>query len=57
MGKNIIEFTPENDGSPGSVGLTHSAASQKIHLKWTSVWGGKCLKFFEKMKDFGGLWG
>ena len=33
--------------------LGHSANSQKMDLKWTSVWRAKCKEFHRKMKDFG----
>ena len=33
--------------------LGDSADSQKMDLKWTSVWRAKCKEFHKKMKDFG----
>ena len=35
-----------------SVGSRYSANSQKMDLKWTSVWRAKCKEFHRKMKDY-----
>ena len=32
--------------------MWHSADSQKMNLKWTSVGKAKCKEFHTKMKDF-----
>ena len=55
MGRKIIEILEENDGFWWSWGARHQAISQKMSLSCPSVWGGKSLKFFRKMKDSRGL--
>ena len=51
MGRKIIEILKENEGFCGSMGLTENAGLLNLSLSYTSVWGGKPLKFLREMKD------
>ena len=53
MGRKIVEIPRGNQGFCGCRGLTENVGPQNLSLSYTSVWGGKSLKFLRKMKD---LW-
>ena len=52
MGTKMYGNPYENQRFLGSAGATDQAKSQKLTLKFPSVWGAKCMDFHVKINDF-----
>ena len=54
MGSKMYGIPFEKQRFPGSAGATDQAKSQKLTLKFPSVWGAKCMEIHMKINDFWG---